>query len=105
MKKKSKAPLIISYVLLSVLFVGAVTLLVVQTALNNALRGRGGSPIENTCGFDVVPDGHSHSVIEGMTAKDEDGRDVRLTSTGTKFEYVGKLTIEDGESANTSRWC
>jgi len=53
--------------------------------------------IENTSGLDVVLDGHSHSVIEGMTIKDEDGRDVRLTSTGTKFEYIGKLTVENGE--------
>ena len=53
--------------------------------------------IENTSGLDVVLDGHSHTVIEGMTVKDEDGRDVRLSSTGTKFEYIGKLTIEDGE--------
>ena len=53
--------------------------------------------IENTNGFDVVLDGHSHSVIESMTVKDEGGNDVRLTSTGTKFEYIGKLTIEDGE--------
>lgn len=53
--------------------------------------------IENTDGFDVVLDAHSHSVIEEMTVKDRSGDDVLLSSTGTKFAYIGKLTItEDG---------
>ena len=51
--------------------------------------------IENTSGFDVVLDAHSHSVIEGKTVVDKDGNDVLLSSTGTKFEYIGKLTISD----------
>ncbi len=54
--------------------------------------------IANTTGFDVVLDGHSHSVIPGLTVADKGGNQVVLTSTGTKFEYVGKLTItEKGE--------
>ena len=53
--------------------------------------------IENTDGFDVVLDAHTHSVIEEMTVKDKSGDDVLLSSTGTKFEYIGMLTItEDG---------
>ena len=53
--------------------------------------------IENTDGFDVVLDAHAHLVIEEKTLKDKSGDDVLLSSTGTKFEYVGKLTItEDG---------
>ena len=52
--------------------------------------------IENTEGFDVVLDGHSHSVIENMILEDEGGNDVLLTSTGTKFENIGKLTISNG---------
>ena len=52
--------------------------------------------IENTDGFDVVLDAHSHSVIEEKIIKDKSGDDVLLTSTGTKFEYIGKLTIKDG---------
>ena len=53
--------------------------------------------IENTDGFDVVLDAHSHSVIEEAVIKDKSGDDVLLSSTGTKFEYIGKLTItEDG---------
>lgn len=50
--------------------------------------------IKNTDGFDVVLDAHSHSVIEKMVVKDKGGRDVLLSSTGTKFEHIGKLTIK-----------
>lgn len=53
--------------------------------------------IRNTDGFDVVLDAHSHTVIEEKTIVDEGGSDVLLSSTGTKFEYIGKLTISDGE--------
>ena len=53
--------------------------------------------IENTDGFDVVLDAHSHSVIENMKIDDEGGNEVILTSTGTKFENIGKLTISGDE--------
>lgn len=53
--------------------------------------------IANTDGFDVVLDAHSHSVIEGKTVVDEGGNEVLISSTGTKFEYIGKLTISGGE--------
>jgi 2',3'-cyclic-nucleotide 2'-phosphodiesterase (5'-nucleotidase family) len=53
--------------------------------------------IKNTSGFDVVLDAHSHTVIEEKTMLDEGGNSVLLSSTGTKFEYIGKLTISDGE--------
>ena len=53
--------------------------------------------IENTNGLDVVLDAHSHSVIEGMKLVDKGGNEVLLSSTGTKFENIGKLTISDGE--------
>lgn len=56
--------------------------------------------IENTDGFDVVLDGHSHSIIENMKLTDEGGNEVVLTSTGTKFENIGKLTIS-GETITT----
>jgi 2',3'-cyclic-nucleotide 2'-phosphodiesterase (5'-nucleotidase family) len=56
--------------------------------------------IENTDGFDVVLDGHSHSVIENMKLTDEGGNEVVLTSTGTKLENIGKLTIS-GEKLET----
>lgn len=53
--------------------------------------------IRNTNGFDVVLDAHSHSVIEGMKIADRGGCEVLLSSTGTKFEHIGKLTITNGE--------
>jgi 2',3'-cyclic-nucleotide 2'-phosphodiesterase (5'-nucleotidase family) len=43
-----------------------------------------------------VLDAHSHTVIEGMEVNDKAGNAVLLSSTGTKFEYIGKLTISDG---------
>ena len=53
--------------------------------------------IENTDGFDVVLDAHTHTVMEEMTVTDRSGDDVLLSSTGTKFAYIGKLTItKDG---------
>ena len=52
--------------------------------------------IKNTEGFDVVLDAHSHSVIEGKEIADKGGNEVLLSSTGTKFEHIGKLTISDG---------
>ena len=53
--------------------------------------------IKNTDGFDVVLDAHSHTVIEEKTIADEGGNEVLLSSAGTKFEYIGKLTISDGK--------
>lgn len=48
-----------------------------------------------TSGIDVVLDAHSHSVISGKTVKNSSGEDVVLSSTGTKFEHIGKLVISD----------
>lgn len=53
--------------------------------------------IRNTKGFDVVLDAHSHSVIEEKIIVDEGGNDVVLSSTGTKFENIGKLVISNGK--------
>lgn len=51
--------------------------------------------IENTTGIDVFLDGHSHSVLDGSDlVKNKDGKEVILTSTGTKLAYVGCLTID-----------
>ena len=51
--------------------------------------------IRNTDGFDVVLDAHSHSIIESKTIADKGGNEVLLSSTGTKFEYIGKLVISN----------
>jgi len=53
--------------------------------------------IANTEGLDVVLDAHSHSVIEGVKLADKSGNDVILTSTGTKFASIGKMTISGNE--------
>ena len=52
---------------------------------------------ENTDGIDVILDGHSHSIVENMKITDKGGNEVILSSTGTKFEHIGKLTIEEGK--------
>ncbi len=52
--------------------------------------------IANTVGINAVLDAHSHSVIEKMLVKNKRGDDVLLTSTGTKFANIGKLTLKNG---------
>ena len=49
--------------------------------------------ITATTGIDVVLDGHSHSTIEGDLVKNAEGKDVLLTSTGTKLDALGCLTL------------
>lgn len=50
--------------------------------------------IEHTKGIDVVLDGHSHSVIQDSLIANAEGKMVHLTSTGTKFQTLGVLTID-----------
>lgn len=70
---------------------------VVLSHLGDEYEGEDGinspSMIENTYGIDVVLDGHSHSVILDSIVKNKRGENVTLTSTGTKFQYMGRLTI------------
>ncbi len=49
--------------------------------------------IANTRGIDYYIDAHSHETIESTVYRNEDQEDVVLTSTGTKFENFGVLTI------------
>ena len=61
--------------------------------------------IANTTGIDVVLDGHSHSVWEGELEQNKDGEDVLMSSTGTKLNAIGVLTIlptEDGVEFSTA---
>lgn len=52
--------------------------------------------IAGLSGIDAVLDGHSHQLFSKMI-KDKDGKDVIAAQTGTKFEYIGQLTIyKDG---------
>lgn len=49
--------------------------------------------INNTHGIDVLIDGHDHHTIEGRTVKNNKGEDVILTSSGTKFQHIGAVTL------------
>ena len=66
-------------------------------------RKRTGCPsslslIAATTGVDVVLDGHDHHVIPDTLIHNKDGKPVLLSSTGTKFQYVGLLTLStDGQ--------
>ncbi len=51
--------------------------------------------INNTTGIDAVLDGHSHSVWNEEKVKNKDGKDVILTSTGTKLNNIGVMTIDN----------
>lgn len=69
---------------------------VVMTHLGDAEAESPYSSIEmirGTTGIDAVLDGHTHSVIEGQMEKNKNGEDVLLTTTGTKMDNIGKLTI------------
>lgn len=51
------------------------------------------SLIAQTKGVDAVLDGHSHSVIPDTLVMNREGSPVLLSSTGTRFQYIGLLTI------------
>ena len=51
--------------------------------------------MENTSGIDVLLDGHSHSVVNGVSVKNKEGNTVLHIQTGTKFANVGMLTIDE----------
>ncbi len=56
------------------------------------------SVIKNTTGIDVMLDGHSHSTYATNTVKDKEGKDVVVSSSGTKFANIGELLItKDGK--------
>lgn len=56
--------------------------------------------IHKTQGIDVVLDGHYHSVINDSLVANGEGKMVHYTSTGTKFQHMGVLTI--GKTGNIS---
>ena len=53
--------------------------------------------IKNTNGIDLFIDGHSHSLIESEIVSDENGDKVVLTSSGTKLQSIGAVTVSDGK--------
>ena len=68
-----------------------------------ALSHLGNTPIEkhptsinlinHTTGIDAVLDGHSHNIIPDTLIENLNGESILLTSTGTKFQYIGLLTL------------
>ena len=54
-----------------------------------------------TTGIDVFLDAHSHETIAMDTYKNADNEDVILSSTGTKFENFGQLTISADGTVRT----
>lgn len=56
--------------------------------------------IAATHGIDVVLDGHAHHVLNERLVNDR-GDSVTLTSTGTKFAYIGRLTIDTDNRLTT----
>ena len=48
---------------------------------------------ENTKGVDVFLDGHSHSTLPCRVLKNAEGKRVLVSSTGTKLNNIGQLTI------------
>ena len=57
--------------------------------------------VNNTDGFNVVLDGHSHTVDPGTVIYDRNGNPVTVSSTGTKFANIGKLTIKADRTIET----
>lgn len=57
--------------------------------------------IEHTKGVDAVLDAHSHSVIPCQIVKDQNGKEVPLSSTGTELAYIGQLTITPSGTITT----
>jgi len=58
--------------------------------------------IENTTGIDALLDGHSHSVISAQYVADRNGKQVLLSSTGTKLNFIGQLVITSDGMITTS---
>ena len=57
--------------------------------------------IANTTGIDVLLDGHSHTEMECQRVRNKDGEWVLLSQTGSKFQSVGMLLIEEDGSIST----
>lgn len=50
--------------------------------------------LQRTIGIDVMLDGHSHVIVPDSVVCNAEGKTVHYTSTGTKFQYMGVLTID-----------
>lgn len=57
--------------------------------------------VENTVGIDVIMDGHSHSEVPCERIKDEAGNWVLVSQTGSKYNSVGMLLLQENGSIST----
>lgn len=48
----------------------------------------------HTSGIDVILDGHAHHVLDGFSVENQLGEQVLISSTGSRLEYIGRLTID-----------
>lgn len=51
--------------------------------------------VASTTGIDVLLDAHSHSTLPDTTILNKEGKPVLVTSTGTKFQHMGVLTLDE----------
>lgn len=51
--------------------------------------------IAATSGIDIVLDGHTHSTIPAEILNNKDGEPVLISQTGTAFQNIGKVVIEE----------
>lgn len=58
--------------------------------------------IEQTYGIDAVLDGHTHSAIAQQMVQNAQGKEIPLTQTGQKMDYIGKLYIGKNGKIETS---
>lgn len=56
--------------------------------------------IASTTGIDVLLDGHSHNVIPSNSLRNAAGQTVLLASTGTQFQYIGRLQLQANQPIN-----
>ncbi len=56
--------------------------------------------IKNTDGIDVFIDAHSHETIEEMVVKNKNNEDTVLTSSGSKLENFGQITLDSNGNVN-----
>ena len=59
--------------------------------------------IANVSGLSAFIDGHSHSLMEDITVKDKDGKEVVLTQTGQYFSKIGMMIIDAETGAITTK--
>ena len=75
---------------------GAEYVIAVAHVGENDVTPRWSSPqiIANTAGIDAWIDGHSHETTPVKKVKNQQGKEVVLTQTGTKLKNIGRLTIK-----------